>query len=205
MVDPVSILIGVLEFLLNVVVGIVLDVLIDVLWDLLRAVLDAVLDLVDPITLLVIALLVLGVIGTLVPFVPGPLLSLAGVGLYWINSGFSDPGIGWVVVFTGLALAAIFIDYFGGVVSARIGGASTGTTVVAAIVGIVLLLVGLGPIGFVIGVAGTVFGLEYYRHSDAERAVKSAAVTFGGMLGSAVAQVVVTGAILVLMIAFIVL
>jgi uncharacterized protein YqgC (DUF456 family) len=203
MVDPVSILVGLLEFLLNVIVGIVLDFLLDFLleflWELLQELLEALLELVDPVALLAIALLVLGVVGAALPVIPGPLLSLAGVWIFWINSGFSDPGLGWVLVFTALGLAALFVDYFGGLVSARVGGASMGTAMAAVLVGILLGLIGLGPIGFLIGTMATVFGLEYYRHENAERAIQSATVTVTGMLGSAIAQFVLTGAILVLM------
>lgn len=204
MVDPVSILVGLLEFLLNVVVGIVLDFLLDVLleflWELLQELLEALLDLVDPVALFALALLVLGVVAAALPVVPGPLLSLAGVWIYWINSGFADPGFGWVLVFTALGLAALFVDYLGGLVSARVGGASTGTAMAAVLVGIVLGLLGFGPVGFLIGSMATVFGLEYYRHEDGERAMKSAAVTVSGMLGSAIAQFVLTATILVLMV-----
>jgi len=199
MVDVVSILVGLLEFLLNVVVGIVLDFLLEFLWELLQELLEALLGLVDPVALFALALLVLGVVATALPVVPGPLLSLAGVWIYWINSGFADPGLGWVLVFTALGLAALFVDYFGGLVSARVGGASTGTAMAAVLVGIVLGLIGFGPVGFLIGTMATVFGLEYYRHEDGERAMKSAAVTVSGMLGSAIAQFVLTAAVLVLM------
>jgi len=204
MVDPVSILIGFLEFLLNVLVGIVLDFLLEFLWDLLvellEALLDALLELIDPVALFAFALVVAGVVATLLPIVPGPLLSWIGVVVFWVNSGFSEPGIGWVLVVSVLAAAALFVDYFGGVLSARIGGASTTTALAAVVVGIVLGLVGLGPVGFLVGTGVTVFGLEYYRHENGERAMKSTAVTLGGMLGSAIAQFVLTLVILLLMI-----
>jgi hypothetical protein len=206
MVDPVSILVGLLEFLLNVVLGFVLDFLwdflTDVLWDLLEALWEALLEVVDPLKLLAIALLVLGVVATFVPFLPGPLVSIAGVLLYWYATNFQDPSVGWVVLFVALGGAAMAFDYLGTVISARIGGASTRTSVAAALVGLVLTFV-VGPIGFLLGVAGTVFGMEYYRHEDGERAARSAVVTFAGMLGSAVAQAVLTGAILVLMVWFV--
>lgn len=203
MVDPISIVLGVLEFLLNLLVGFLMDFLLEFLWDLLQELLNELIGAFDLVALAAIALLVLGVIGTVVPMLPGPLLSIAGVLVYWVGTGFSDPGIGWVLAFLVLGLAAVFVDWFGGAISARIGGASTGTALAAALVGIVLAVVGLGPIGFLLGVMGTVFAMEYYRHEDGERAAKAAVVTFSGMLGSAVAQVVITGAMLVLMVAFV--
>ncbi|MDS0258774.1 DUF456 domain-containing protein [Haloarcula sp. S1CR25-12] len=148
--------------------------------------------------LVVVAFLLLvgGVVGSLVPQVPGALLSLAGVYSYWYATG--EPGI-WLLV--GLTLVGVLtwvVDFFGGAIAARAGGASTTTAVLAGVVGLVLFFF-TGPLGIILGVAGTVFAVEFYRQQDARKGLKAALVTTAGMLASSVAQAVLTGSMLLAM------
>lgn len=148
------------------------------------------------LVVLAFLLLVGGVVGSLVPQVPGALLSLAGVFTYWYATG--DPGL-WVLA--GLVLVGALtwvVDFAGGAISARVGGASTTTAVLAGVVGLVLFFV-TGPLGIILGVAGTVFAVEFYRQQDARRGLKAALVTTAGMLASSVVQALLTGSILVAM------
>jgi len=152
--------------------------------------------MVDLVTVAALALLAAGVAGCVVPAVPGPPLSLAGVYVGWWGSGYSEPGtvlLGALTLFGVLAIAA---DLAADVVSARIGGASLTTSVVAGVVG-VLAIVLVGPIGSLLGVVATVFVLEYRRHADAVRGAKTAGVVVLGMLGSTAIQVLLTGSMLV--------
>lgn len=151
--------------------------------------------MVDLVTLAAVALLVVGVVGSVTPAVPGALLSLAGVYLYWWHTGFADPGALALAGFTLAGLLAVALDYLAGVVAARAGGASTATAAVAGVAGFLLFFVA-GPFGVLLGVAGTVFALEYRRHADARRGVRTAVYTTVGMLGSAVVQVLVTASML---------
>lgn len=151
---------------------------------------------IDPVPVVAVALLVAGIVGCVVPVVPGPPLSLAGVYLYWWGSGFAEPGVALLVTLTLLGLLATVADLGGEVVSARVGGASITTSVIAGAVGIVLFAL-LTPIGALVGVVVTVFLLEYRRHRDASRGAKAAGAVVIGILGSAVVQVVLTASILV--------
>ena len=90
----------------------------------------------------------------------------------------------------------VAVDWFGGAVAARVGGASMATTALAGGVGLVLLFVA-GPLGVLLGVAGTVFALEYYRNRDAPASGRTALYATVGMLGSALVQVLLTGSMLV--------
>ncbi|MFC6726642.1 hypothetical protein ACFQE1_20185, partial [Halobium palmae] len=49
--------------------------------------------MVEPLVLVAFGLLLLGVVGSVVPGLPGALGSLAGVGLYWYASDFGDPSV----------------------------------------------------------------------------------------------------------------
>lgn len=146
---------------------------------------------------LAFALLVGGVVGSLVPQVPGAALSLAGVFTYWYATG--DPGILLLVLLTLVGVMTWVIDVAGGAVAARVGGASTTTAILAGVVGLVLFFL-TGPLGIILGVAGTVFAVEFYRQRDARKGLKAALVTTVGMLASGIAQAALTGSILLAMV-----
>lgn len=149
------------------------------------------------LVVLAFVLLVGGVVGSLVPQVPGAPISVAGVYCYWFATG--EPG---TLVLAGLTLVGLLtwvIDFAGGAVAARVGGASTKTAVLAGVVGLVLFFL-TGPLGIIIGVALTVFLVEFYRQQDARKGLKAALVTTAGMLASGVAQALLTGSILVAMV-----
>ncbi len=82
----------------------------------------------DLFFLAAVVLLVGGVVGSVVPLVPGAGLSLAGIYLYWWSSGYATPGP-WVLAgFTLVGLAAVVTDQIGGALAAGAGGASTATS-----------------------------------------------------------------------------
>ena len=143
-----------------------------------------------------VALLLVGVVGSVVPVLPGAALSLVGIYLYWWQTGFVTPWVWAVAAFTVVGLAAMIADYFGGALAASAGGASMKTTALATVVGIPLLFVA-GPVGLVLGIAGTVFAAEFYRTRSAGRGARAAAFAAVGVLGSAVVQFVVTLSLLV--------
>lgn len=152
--------------------------------------------MLDIVTIVAVCLLLLGVLGGVLPILPGAPLSLCGVYLYWWHTGYTEPGLAVLAGLTVLGLLAIAAEYAGGAMSAKFGGASTQTVVLAAIAGIAALLV-TGPLGLLVGVAGTVFLAEFYRHRDARRSAKAAAYATVGVLASSVAQVLLTATILV--------
>ncbi|MBO4246432.1 DUF456 domain-containing protein [Halomicrobium sp. IBSBa] len=156
------------------------------------------------IDLLVLALafvlLVVGVVGSVVPQMPGAPFSIAGVLVYWWHTGFSEPGTLLLAVLLAVGLATLAIDWLGGAVAAKVGGASTTTAVIASLVGVVLFFVSGGPLGMILGMTLTVFVVEYYRQQDARAGAKAALVTTLGILSSSVMQAVLTGAMLVTMV-----
>lgn len=154
--------------------------------------------MVELLGLVALGLMVVAVAGTVLPLVPGALLSLVGVYLYWYSTGFAEPGVILLVALTLVGLLTLAVDYFGGAAAAGAGGASTTTVAVAALVGFVLLFVA-GPIGLVAGVAVTVFVVEFARNSDARQSGRAAVYAAVGVLASAVAQILLTLSMLVAM------
>jgi len=141
----------------------------------------------DPFVVAV-ALLAAGVVGSVLPLVPGGLLLTAGVVYYRL---VADLGPLVTLLLVTLGLFALAVDWFGGAVSARAGGASLRTTAAAAVGGLALAVV-LGPLGLVVGVFGVVFALEVRRHGEADRGARTAAYATAGILVSTVMQVLTT-------------
>jgi len=152
--------------------------------------------MVDAFAVVAVLLLLAGVVGSVVPLLPGPVLSLVGVYLYWWSTGFGAPGAGVVVALTLVGLLAVVADQFAGALSARVGGASWLTTGVAAVVGLLALLV-TGPVGMLLGVALTVFLLEFYRTRDVARGLETSLYATVGLLASAAVQLLLTVTMLV--------
>lgn len=141
-------------------------------------------------------LLVAGVVGSVLPVVPGALLSLLGILFHWWATDFATPGTVILVVFVGVAVVAMLVDLFGGALAASQGGASK-RTVVAAIAVSLVLAVFTGPIGILVGVPATVFVVELYRTEDSGQAQRAAFVTTVGILASALVQAVLTTTLLI--------
>lgn len=144
---------------------------------------------IDPVLVVALLLLVAGIVGSAVPSMPGPLLSVGGVLVFWL---WGD-GLGTLVAvgLVAVGLFAVVADLLADAVSARVGGASWQTTALAGAVGLALLFV-TGPLGIVVGVVGTVFALEYWKTEDHRHAARAAATTSLGILASAVVQVLLT-------------
>lgn len=134
-----------------------------------------------------------GVVGSVVPGVPGALLSVAGVGIYWWETG--EPGTLLLATLVLVGVGALAVDWLGGILAARASGTSTRVSAVAGVVGAVLGLVG-GPIGLILGVAGSVFVVTYARERSASEGLKRAFVTTAGVLASAAVQALLTASIL---------
>lgn len=150
-----------------------------------------------PVSLLVaLGLLIAGVIGSITPMVPAGLLSIAGILVYWWSTGFTSPGTLFVAAFVFVGALVLVADYASGVVAARAGGATTRNSLLGAVVGFVLFFV-LGPLGLVLGLAGTVFLLELYQGKQKAESARAAGYAVIGALGSGIVQFVLTFGLLI--------
>lgn len=153
------------------------------------------------LTVLVFALLVGGVVTTVVPKAPGGVnLSMAGVFLHWWASDFSEPSTGILVV---LVLVGVLVHLSGivtPVIAGKIGGTSAVTTTIGGLVGGVLFFV-WGLTGLVLGTVVTVFLLEYLRRGDVRESLTAAAVVILASFAGKLARTVATVFILVVMVA----
>ena len=153
----------------------------------------------DPLTWVAVGLLVAGVVGSLLPVVPGAALSLGGVYLHWWATGYAVPGPVALAALTGVGVLALTVDYLAGALSARAVGTPWTTSAIAAVAGAVLLVLA-GPVGLLVGVAGVVFLDQYRRGSDAERSARAAVYAAIGVLASTAVQATLTLSMLVAMV-----
>jgi uncharacterized protein YqgC (DUF456 family) len=140
------------------------------------------------IWVLSIALIVLGLAGTVLPLLPGTLLVWGGIVLgAWIDD-FARVGTTSLVVVSVLALLAWALDYVAGLMGAQKVGASKQALLGAAVGTVVGLFMGLVGVLFM-PLVGAAIG-EYLARKDQNRAVKVGVATWVGIMVGLIAKVV---------------
>ncbi|NIC00395.1 DUF456 domain-containing protein [Halobacterium sp. R2-5] len=147
----------------------------------------------DVLVVVAFAFLLGGVAGSVLPLLPSGALSLVGVAIYWWATG--RPGLLLGAALVGLAVVATLVDWLAGFVGARASGVDTRTSALAGVVGL-LAMFAAGPVGLLVGVAATVFAVEFRETQDVAESGRRAGYATVGVLASAAMQLVLTGAIL---------
>ena len=141
-------------------------------------------------------LIIIGIIGCVVPGLPGPLSGWAGLLLTVLAKVIPDD---WRFVFVTLAAAVIVsvLDYFiPAIGTKKFGGSKYGTY--GAMIGLLVGIFAPIPGGIIIGPFAGAFIGEYIKNSDAPQATKAAFGAFIGFLVSTGMQLIVSIAFLVL-------
>jgi uncharacterized protein YqgC (DUF456 family) len=149
----------------------------------------------ESVTLIVLVLFLGGIVGSIVPMMPGALFSLIGVGVYFFMT--EDPSLLFTVFAALTGTFALATDWFAGSIAAKYGGASNKTSLMAGVAGIFGFIFLGGPIGLALAVAATVFIREYMIHGDSRKGAKAAVYATIGVLGSAIVQTLLTASILI--------
>ncbi len=146
--------------------------------------------------MLCVALIAVGLVGTVLPALPGTAFVLAGIVLgAWIDD-FTRVGPGMLAVITALAVVAWVLDYVAGLLGARKAGASRLALVGAALGTVAGLLMGLVGVLFM-PLVGAAVGEYLARRREApgaagaQQAVKVGVATWLGMLAGMLAKVVI--------------
>jgi uncharacterized protein YqgC (DUF456 family) len=150
------------------------------------------------VTTAVFGLLVAGVVVSLLSRVPGVVLSIAGVYLYWLDSGYTEPGAVTLVVLTLVAVLVLAGQVFDRFVTTRVGGVSTVTATLGGFVGAIAFAF-LGSTGLVLGTIVTVFVIEYVRRRDAKQSVLAALAVVFGAFATRVVRALMAALVLVVM------
>ncbi len=117
-------------------------------------------------------LVIVGLIGTVVPGIPGTILIFLGALLYGFLEGFQAVGWPTLVVLGLLTVVATTADVWATSVGARLGGASGWSIVGGMVGGLVGLLVFTLP-GAIIGALVGVLAVEILRARDWRKALKA--------------------------------
>jgi len=134
-------------------------------------------------------LMLVGLVGTVLPVLPGTALVFAGAWLgAWID-GYERVGVYTVVVLGVMAVLAWVLDYVAGLMGARRVGASPQALVGAAIGTVAGLLAGFVGVLFMPFV-GAAAG-EYLARRDEQRAMQVGLATGLGLLLGMVAKVAI--------------
>ena len=137
---------------------------------------------------LCIALIVLGLAGTVLPVLPGTLLVWAGIVLgAWIDD-FARVSVTTVVLISVLGALAWGLDYAAGLMGAQKAGASKQALLGAAVGTVLGLFMGLVGVLFM-PLVGAAVG-EFLAQKDQSRAVKVGVATWIGIMVGLVAKVV---------------
>lgn len=140
------------------------------------------------VVLVVTAILMLaGLLGTIVPMVPGVPLILAGALLYGIVDGFQTVGWPTLAVLGLLTLIAVSADLWASSAGAKMGGASGCAVVLGMIGGIVGFLIFSLP-GAILGAMLCVVLTEVARQNDWKKALKAGSGWLAGWVLSTLLQ-----------------
>jgi uncharacterized protein len=135
-----------------------------------------------------VALIVVGLAGTVLPVLPGTVLVWGGIVLgAWIDD-FTRVSIATVAVISVLGLLAWGLDYAAGLLGARRAGASRLALLGAAVGTVVGLFMGLVGVLFM-PLVGAAVG-EYLAQKDHARAAKVGMATWAGIMVGLIAKVV---------------
>lgn len=135
-------------------------------------------------------LIVLGMIGSFLPVLPGP--PVAWLGLLALYFTQAIPVSFTLLVITGiLALIMFILDYIiPAVGTKRFGGSRAGA--IGTTIGLIIGLIALGPLGVIIGpFVGAFVGEMGFNQSDSKTAVKAATGSVLGFLASSFMKFVV--------------
>ena len=145
----------------------------------------------EPISVVVLVItfliMLVGLIGTVLPIIPGTILIFAGALLYALVDGFQVLGWPTLVVLGVLAAVATTADLWASSIGAKIGGASGWSVVIGMLAGLVGFVVFNLP-GAIIGAILGVLLTEIVRVGDWRQALKAGSGWVVGWILSTVVQ-----------------
>ncbi|MFO8087116.1 MAG: DUF456 domain-containing protein [Bacteroidales bacterium] len=147
-------------------------------------------------------LLLIGLAGCLIPVIPGPPVSYAGLLLLHFTEQYSfEPKT--LIIWLSITLLVTLLDYVVPIYGTKkLGGSRKGVwgSTIGLIFGLIIAPTGIGAIAIIIGpFAGAYIG-EMMEYNDSRRALRSAFGSFIGFLTGTLMKLIVSGIILILFI-----
>lgn len=140
----------------------------------------------DPWLIVALVLMLIGLLGVVLPLVPGIVLVYLGALLYAIMEGFARVGPITLTVLTVLAVVGVTADLWVSSLGAKAGGASVWALLGGLVLGLVGLIVFNLP-GAIVGSVAGVIAVEMWRVGDWRKVLKSGG---GWLIGWLLATVV---------------
>jgi uncharacterized protein YqgC (DUF456 family) len=130
-----------------------------------------------------------GLVGSVVPWLPGPPFVLAGAVVWALATDFETLGWGRLAILAALTALSVVLEFLTAAVGARRYGASR-WGMLGAIVG---ALVGMffGPVGLIVGCLAGAVAAELVRGSELGASVRSGVGALLGLIAGLVADLVV--------------
>lgn len=133
------------------------------------------------INIICVILLILGILGTFLPVLPGLVLSLAGLLIYKYGTD-ADLSVLYIWVFVILTLASVVLNYvIPAKTNRKYGGTRWGSigSIIGTFIGIFLPI----PLGFLVGMfAGVFIGELLHDSKDMKKALQSTKGAFIGFI-----------------------
>jgi len=136
--------------------------------------------------LVVGVLLLLGLAGTVAPFLPGTPLIVAGAFVYAVATGWTPIGVGRLAILAALAAVGYVLHYVASALGARRAGGSTwavGGALLGAVVGLFF-----GIPGLLLGPPLGAIGGEFLKGGRLATSVRTGVAALVGMVAGAVAN-----------------
>ena len=137
-----------------------------------------------------LAAMFIGLLGVLLPLVPGVALIWLTALVYAVAEGFKNIDPITMIVLSIIALPGITADIWVSSLGAKAGGASLWSIVASLVGGVVGFLVSTLP-GAIIGALVGLMAVELFRAKDWRQALKASGGWIAGWLLAAVVQIVV--------------
>ena len=142
------------------------------------------------VAIIVGLLFVAGIVGSVLPWLPGPLFILAGAVLWAFATDFETLGWGRLVILAALTGLSAVLSFVAGAVGARRYGASRWGIVGALVGGLVGVF--FGPLGLIFGCVIGAVAAELLRGARVGESVRSGVGALLGMVGGLLADLVVS-------------
>jgi uncharacterized protein YqgC (DUF456 family) len=138
--------------------------------------------------ILAIIFFIAGLIGTVLPILPGAILIYAGMLIYGFMTGFATLNVYFYILQAVVLLLIFSIDYLASALGTRRFGGSKQAGW-AAVIGLFLGLIIFGPLGIVIGPFAGAVAIELIRGRELQNAVRAGLGTLIGILGGTIVKI----------------
>jgi len=132
-----------------------------------------------------IILFILGMIGTILPLLPGPALVYGGILIYGLMTKFESLNLYFFILEALVLLVTFLVDFISSAASTRRFGGSK-QAAVGAVIGTIFGLIILGPLGIVLGPFLGASAAELLRGIDIKQAIRSGFGSIVGVIGGTI-------------------